>query len=375
MRSRLLMSAAVLVAGLAVASAQNAPGAGQEHTRHQARSQLHRSPAAAPRKAEQPPRSRATGFGFQDGMEKGRSERGTATRGKSASSMRPHSARGDLHPPAKHNDASVLPPRRQWDRGHWSMRDRAMGQGHLQPEQDRTRPGRRQQVSPPAQERGHQDLARNKSPRRLADQRMARAGNRDARGDQNPHDGHKQTRTLHREHHRDGAPNANTGLAQVRRAQTALNQQGFNVGDPDGKLGKRTKEALIAFQKQRGFRTTGNVDRTTLHALLAGGAAAGGSMGSNQGSTPPNPAPAPQPNPAPAAIQSAPQGVPPPATTGRSDAAPEPVAPPQPTDGETPPASEGRQMPDSGASGRVPAGSPQEDYKDETAQPTAGDRR
>src|SRR5262245_17621729 len=46
MRSRLLVSVAVLAAGLAVASAQNAPGGGQERTR----SQHHRSPAAAPRK-------------------------------------------------------------------------------------------------------------------------------------------------------------------------------------------------------------------------------------------------------------------------------------------------------------------------------------
>jgi peptidoglycan hydrolase-like protein with peptidoglycan-binding domain len=373
MRSRLLMSAAVLAVGLAVASAQNAPGSGQEHTRNQARSQHHRSPAGALRKAEQPLRTRAAGFGFQHGMEKGRSERGAAARVKSATSMRPHGARGDLHPPARHNGASVLPPRGQWDRGDGSMRDRAMGQGHLQPEQDWPRPGRRQQASPHAKEHGHQDLARNKTPRRLTDQRMARAGNHNARGDHNLHGGRNQIRVaLHREHHRGGAPNANAGQEQVRQAQTALNQHGFNVGDADGKVGKRTKEALIAFQKQRGFRTTGKVDHTTLHALLAGGAAPGGSVGSNQGSTPPNPAPAPQPSPAPASIQTAPQGVPP-ATTGRAEAAP--VAPPQPANGETPPAPEGQQMPDTSASGRVPAGSPQEDYKEETAPPTGGDQR
>jgi peptidoglycan hydrolase-like protein with peptidoglycan-binding domain len=365
MRSRLLMSAAVLVGGLAVASAQNAPGTGQEHTRNQARSQHHRSPAAAPRKTGQP--LRTWGFGFQDGMEKGRSELGTAAHGKSAGSMRPYGARGDLHQAAKHNDASMLPPRGQWDRGHRSMRDRAVGQGHLQLEQDRPRPGRRQQALPLATQHDHQDLARNKTPRRLTDQRTARAGNRDAHGDQNLHGRRNQTRmALHRERHRDGAPNTNAGQEQVRQAQTALNQHGFDVGDTDGKLGKRTKDALIAFQKQRGFRTTGKVDRATLHALLAGGATAGGNVGGNQSSTPPNPAPA--------AIQTEAQSVPP-ATTGRSEAVPEPVAPPQPTDGETPPAAEGQQTPDTGASGRVPAGSPQEDYKDETAPPTGGDQR
>jgi hypothetical protein len=249
-----------------------------------------------------------------------------------------------------------------------------MGQWHPQPEQDRPRLGRRQQASPLAKERSHQDLARNKTLRRLTDHRTARAGNRDLRGDQNLHGGRHQTRAaLHREHHRDGARSATAGQEQVRRAQTALNQQGFNVGDPDGKLGKHTKEALITFQKQRGFRTTGKVDRTTLNALLAGGAAPGGSVGSNQGGTPPNPAPAPPPNPISAPIQTGPQGVPP-TTTGRGDAAPEPVVPPQPTDGEMP-APDGPQTPDTGASGRVPASSPQEDYKDETAPPASGDRR
>jgi peptidoglycan hydrolase-like protein with peptidoglycan-binding domain len=153
-------------------------------------------------------------------------------------------------------------------------------------------------------------------------------------------------------HHRGGPPNANAGQEQLRKVQTALNQQGFNAGDPDGKLGQRTKGALIAFQKQRGFRTTGKVDHTTLHALLAGEGAPGVSEGSNQ------------PNPAAAPIETAPQGVPP-ATTGRGEALPEPAARPQPTDAETPAAADGQQMPDTGASGRVPAGSPQEDYKDE----------
>src|SRR5579871_546715 len=160
MRSRLLMSAAVLAAGLAVASAQNAPGGGQEHTRNQARSQNHRSPAAASRKAERPLQTRAMGFGFQDGMEKGRSERGIAARVKSTTSTRRHGAPNDLHQPVKHNDASVMPPRGQWDRGDRSMRDRAIGQGRLQPEQDRL--GRRQQASPLAKEHG-QDLALNKT--------------------------------------------------------------------------------------------------------------------------------------------------------------------------------------------------------------------
>jgi peptidoglycan hydrolase-like protein with peptidoglycan-binding domain len=78
-----------------------------------------------------------------------------------------------------------------------------------------------------------------------------------------------------------GAAEANatkisTGEADVRKIQEALNQQGFNVGDADGKLGRRTKEALIAFQKQHGFRTTGKVDRQTLQALTASAASPAG---------------------------------------------------------------------------------------------------
>jgi peptidoglycan hydrolase-like protein with peptidoglycan-binding domain len=351
MRSRLLVSAAVLAAGLAVASAQNAPGGGQEHTRNQARSQNHRSPAAAPRKADQPLRTRATDFNFQKGLNNPRrSERGTAARGESAPLMRPHGARGVARPPTKPNDASVLLPRSQRGRGDdglsgdRSLWNGAMGQGRLP--------------------RGQQDLARNKTPRRQADQGMGRAGDQAVHSDRDRYTARNQTRSVawHHERHRGGALNVNAGLEQVRKVQTALNQQGFNVGDPDGKLGKRTKEALIAFQKKRGFRTTGNVDSTTLHALLAAGAAPGGSPGSSQ------------PSPTPAPIQTAPPGVPP-ATTGRGDTAPEPAAPPQPADAETPPAPDGLQMPETGASGRVPAGSPQEDYKDETAAPAGGDQR
>jgi hypothetical protein len=301
MRSRLLVSAAALAAGLAVASAQNAPGGGPEHTHRQARSQ-NRSPAVAPRKAEQTLRTRATGFDFQ------------------------------------------------------------------RPEQDRPRPGRRQLASPSTKERGQQDFARNRTPYRQTDQGMGRAGDRDPHSDRDRHGARNQTRRVafNPERHRGGAPNANAGQEQVRKVQTALNQQGFNAGDPDGKLGKRTKDALITFQKQRGFRITGKADPTTLHALLATGGVTGVSQKSNQGSSN-------QPNSAPAPIQLVPQDVPP-ATTGRGDAAPEP-APPHPADGETSPARDGLQMPDTGASGRVPAGSPQEGDKDETTPQAGGDQR
>jgi len=37
---------------------------------------------------------------------------------------------------------------------------------------------------------------------------------------------------------------------QIRELQVVLRDKGFDVGEPDGVLGTRTKEALIAFQKK-----------------------------------------------------------------------------------------------------------------------------
>jgi peptidoglycan hydrolase-like protein with peptidoglycan-binding domain len=275
MRSRLLVSAAILAAEIAMASAQNAPdGSGQDHARNQARSQRH---------------GKASG-----------------------------------------------------DRSIW---DRAIGQERLRPE-------RRQPASQFAKERGQQGVARSKTQPHLSHKAMGQAGERDARARNQA-----GSAMVHPDKQRGGAPDADAGQDQVRKVQAALSQQGFSVGDPDGKLGKRTKEALIAFQKQRGFRTTGRIDRTTLHALLAGEAAPDSG----------------QPSPIRAPVQTAPQGVAP-ATTGQGGAPPPPAASPQLTDGETPPPHDGLQMPESGATSRVPAGSPQEDYKDDPS-PGGGDQR
>jgi peptidoglycan hydrolase-like protein with peptidoglycan-binding domain len=149
----------------------------------------------------------------------------------------------------------------------------------------------------------------------------------------------------------------------VRKAQTALNQQGFYVGDPDGKLGQRTKKALITFQKQHGVEATGKVDRATLQALDAGVPGAGAAKASaikdaNQKRGPAPPATAPQ-NPTAA-----------PGTTGQG--AP---ATTWPADSETSPQRDGLQnnLPDFG--GRVPAGAPQENYKDDTLPSSEGDQR
>jgi peptidoglycan hydrolase-like protein with peptidoglycan-binding domain len=146
------------------------------------------------------------------------------------------------------------------------------------------------------------------------------------------------------------------GQAEVRAAQAALNQHGFNVGNPDGKLGRRTKEALIVFQRQHGFQPTGRVDRTTLHALSAGAAPDGQSQDNKDNGGSPKPAPA----------QAIPQNhATEPATTGQGHATPAPgTASPQREE----------ETPDNAASRRVPAAAPQQNYSDDTP-PAADDQR
>jgi hypothetical protein len=382
MRSTLLVSAAVLAAGLAMASAQNAPsGIGLERDKGgHSRGQSHRAPDSAARNVAQRSQARATGFGFQGHVEKSQPKprgnlRATVTRHGDSSqgrtSVLPRNSHGEVLPSVKHNnDASVLPPRSRLGRGDHdglvndrSIWDRAMAQGHLRPEQDRARPGRRQPAPPLSKERAQQDhLTRARTLHRSSDQGSGQAGGklRSARN-QAPHP----------ERHRSHAPLAAAGKAEIhkvdiRKVQEALNQQGFNVGDPDGKLGQRTRQALIAFQKQRGFQTTGKVDRTTMHALMAGGIAPKPGAGPDSGQNP---------------AQAGPQSVVGPNTTGQGGAAPQPApslrpaAAPQPAEEQMPPAPDSLQKPDTSATGRVPAGSPQEDYKEDIGPPGSGDQR
>jgi Putative peptidoglycan binding domain/Protein of unknown function (DUF1236) len=69
-------------------------------------------------------------------------------------------------------------------------------------------------------------------------------------------------------------------VEQIRQVQIALNEQGFNVGEPDGKLGPRTQQALIAFQQRNGLQATGRIDQQTFASLTK--STTGGAQG-NQG--------------------------------------------------------------------------------------------
>jgi len=393
MRSSLLVSAAILVAGVAIASAQNAPGgAGQE--RNQARSQNHRATGAVTHGVELPLRTRTTGFGFQDGLAKGlkngrsNPQYATAKRhGESLpgqASLRPRNVSATAPTPAKRNYGSVQQRRGYRGRsmaGGRSIWDRTMAQGRIKAEQGRIGQSDRHGLTGSLMRTGqlrtalltkgrqdlarNQDLVRNKASRRPPDQAMGRASEQKLHSTHNQHISTTRPRSvaLRRERQRGGT--SHTGQAEIRKVQAALNQQGFNIGHPDGKLGQRTKTALIAFQKQRGLKTTGKVDPETLHAIRAGGSAPVGSRDNNQLGAEKGAAPS----------QVAPQAAEP-STTGQSGAAPQPAtASPQPTDGKAPSAPGGLQMPESGASGRVPAGSPQEEDKDDAVPSGGADQR
>ena len=54
---------------------------------------------------------------------------------------------------------------------------------------------------------------------------------------------------------------------EIQQVQIVLNQKGFNIGEPDGVFGSRTRQALIMFQQRQGFQATGQIDSRTVSAL------------------------------------------------------------------------------------------------------------
>ena len=55
--------------------------------------------------------------------------------------------------------------------------------------------------------------------------------------------------------------------ARVREIQRALVAAGFDPGPPDGKLGPRTKTAILDFQRANGLETDGKVGPKTWNKL------------------------------------------------------------------------------------------------------------
>ena len=54
----------------------------------------------------------------------------------------------------------------------------------------------------------------------------------------------------------------------IRNIQIILNQNGYDAGSPDGKMGAKTKKAISAYQKANGMTATGEVDEALVNSLL-----------------------------------------------------------------------------------------------------------
>lgn len=55
--------------------------------------------------------------------------------------------------------------------------------------------------------------------------------------------------------------------ATTKEMQVLLNKLGFNVGNPDGIPGKKTRNAVSTFQKVSGLPVSGNLDSATIAKL------------------------------------------------------------------------------------------------------------
>lgn len=53
----------------------------------------------------------------------------------------------------------------------------------------------------------------------------------------------------------------------VRQLQEQLQNQGYEVGQVDGVMGPRTREALMSFQRDQNLQATGQPDQQTMAAL------------------------------------------------------------------------------------------------------------
>ena len=56
---------------------------------------------------------------------------------------------------------------------------------------------------------------------------------------------------------------------QIGKTQVLLTKLGFNIGEPDGKMGARTTNAIRLFQLQSGLKVTGEVTDDLLQQLQA----------------------------------------------------------------------------------------------------------
>ena len=65
----------------------------------------------------------------------------------------------------------------------------------------------------------------------------------------------------------NGAQTGHWKAGDVKQIQSKLKQQGYDVGQVDGRLGRSTQQALRQFQEDKGIQATGRPDQQTLAAL------------------------------------------------------------------------------------------------------------
>ena len=53
----------------------------------------------------------------------------------------------------------------------------------------------------------------------------------------------------------------------IARTQAVLTILGFDAGVPDGKMGRKTRDAIAAFQTSKGLPATGEIDKALIDAL------------------------------------------------------------------------------------------------------------
>ena len=70
--------------------------------------------------------------------------------------------------------------------------------------------------------------------------------------------------------HTGAKPSAAMRTQRVEKLQTALNANGATL-TVDGKMGPKTHAALMDFQKSKGLKATGRVDKETMAALKPAG--------------------------------------------------------------------------------------------------------
>lgn len=92
--------------------------------------------------------------------------------------------------------------------------------------------------------------------------------------------------------HSDSQQQQSGGMMQSQSSdlisvQEKLNERGYDVGSVDGKMGKKTKQAIRKFQQDQGLKVTGRLDQNTHAALMAeSDEATGGQQAPSTGAQP-----------------------------------------------------------------------------------------